>query len=628
MSKANIRAVPWTSHLIYLLLILPTGLSITLLLSDSQHWTLTGNLYTFINHYRTTVQTALQIIATLLGAIQILSICRLINHATRILFKHSTHHTTLNDLALWSALSTPTTNFSLPLPQIILTLLLANLSAVLSALWTGALTPTSTTTTANTTILIPSYANRSFIKEYPSQIDTTGPSLRTSLGYFTYSVGVGLLTSLVSSASTASPLTGSLKFRSHAKLDSTGYTYSGRSYGVGSPVGLTDGNVTSSYPYAANYTYHERGYLARVSCIYNSSTLFLLGDTYDTALYVAEGPLPDSNASTGEYSTYTGWSTDTIVALGVASQPAAYTKERYVAAAAGSYYASLNASQCLISFVPRWFLVNVAIQEKLVDVVPLNTTSSTLYSSEEETDTDIDPTNKTIHVAMRQLELISNDLTSFYRSTLGDAFNTSIADHATNTNTTANISSNFTTTSSSPNSADNEITTLTAIQNTYISLIDDILAAYGSAQLMVGNFSHPATATVTVDAFRLGSRVYIVAVFVVNVLVVIGVGIEMGRTGVWRALPKFDYLDARMLVLGGANGGRGVAERAAEVGWKGEETGRFGVRLVKVGGVRGVGWGLVYGGSRSGSSRSIEGGGDGGEKGRRGSQETLVDEWI
>ncbi|OJZ87452.1 hypothetical protein ASPFODRAFT_572809 [Aspergillus luchuensis CBS 106.47] len=601
MSKANIRAVPWTSHLIYLLLILPTGLSITLLLSDSQHWTLTGNLYTFINHYRTTVQTALQIIATLLGAIQIFSICRLINHATRILFKHSTHHTTLNDLALWSALSTPTTNFSLPLPQLILTLVLANLSAVLSALWTGALTPTSTTTTANTTILIPSYANRSFIKEYPSQIDTTGPSLRTSLGYFTYSVGVGLLTSLVSSASTASPLTGSLKSRSHAKLDSTGYTYSGRSHGVGSPVGLTDGNVTSSYPYAANYTYHERGYLAHVSCIYNSSTLFLLGDTYDTALYVAEGPLPDSNVSTGEYSTYTGWSTDTIVALGVASQPAAYTKERYVAAAAGSYYASLNASQCLISFVPRWFLVSVAIQEKLVDVVPLNSTSSTLYSSEEATDIDIDPTNKTIHVAMRQLELISNDLTSFYRSTLGDAFNTSIADHATNTNTTATISSNFTTTSYS-NSTDNVTTTLTAIQNTYISLIDDILAAYGSAQLMVGNFSHPATATVTVDAFRLGSRVYIVAVFVVNVLVLLGVGIEMGRTGVWRALPKFDYLDARMLVLGGANGGRGVAERAAEVGWK-----------------------LVYGGSRSGSSRGIDGGG--GEK-RRGSQETLVDEWI
>ncbi|EHA20674.1 hypothetical protein ASPNIDRAFT_43992 [Aspergillus niger ATCC 1015] len=453
MSEANTRAVPWTSHLIYLLLILPTALSITLLLSDSQHWTLTGDLYTFINHYRTTVQTALQVLATLLGAIQIYSICRLINHATRILFKYSTHHTTLNDLALWSALSTPTTNFTLPLPQILLTLLLANLSAVLSALWTGALTPTSTTTTANTTILIPSYANRSFIKEYPSQIDTTGPSLRTSLGYFTYSVGVGLLTSLVSSASTASPLTGSLRARSHAKLDSTGYSYSGRSYGVGSPVGLADENVISFYPYAANYTYHERGYLAHVSCLYNSSSLFLLEDTYDTALYVAKGPLPDSNVSSGEYSTYTGWSTDTIVALGVASQPAAYTKE---------------------SFVPSWFIVNVGIQEKVVDVVPLNNTTS--YPEEEDTDIDIDPTNKTIHVAMRQLELISNDLTSFYRSTLGDAFNTSIADHATNTNTTATISSNFTTTTTS-NSTDNETTTLTAIQNTYISLIDDILAA-------------------------------------------------------------------------------------------------------------------------------------------------------
>lgn len=256
-----------------------------------------------------------------------------------------------------------------------------------------------------------------------------------------------------------------------------------------------------------------------------------------------------------------------------------------------------------------------------MDVVPLNNTTS---YPEEDTDIDIDPTNKTIHVAMRQLELISNDLTSFYRSTLGDAFNTSIADHATNTNTTATISSNFTTTTTS-NSTDNETTTLTAIQNTYISLIDDILAAYASAQLIVGNFSRPATATVTIDALRLGSRVYIVAVFVVNVLVVLGVGFEMGRTGAWKALPGFDYLDARMLVLGGANGGRGIAERAADVGWKGLETGKIGVRLVGVGGARGVGWGLVYG-NRSRSKG--DGGGEKGREGRRASQETLVEGWI
>ncbi|RAK95481.1 uncharacterized protein BO80DRAFT_418752, partial [Aspergillus ibericus CBS 121593] len=544
------RPVPWAHHLIYLLLLLPTGLSITLLLSDSRHWTLTGDLYTFINTYRTSVQTAIQILATLLSTIQLVIICRLINHATRILFSRPTHHTTLNDLALWSSLSTPTTNFSLPLPQILLTLILANLSAVLSALWTGALTPTSATTLTNTTISIPSYANRTFIKEYPSQIDNTGPSLRTTRGYFTYSVGVGLLTSLVSSASTASPLTGTLRNRTHAKLDSTGYSYTGRSYGVGSPVGLTDSAV-SFYPWAANYTYHERGYDAQIDCIYNASSQFILQDTFYNALYDARGALPDSNTSSAEYSVYTGWSTDTIVALGVASDPIAYTKTRYVAAAAGASYRALNASQCLVTFIPTWFQVDVAVKDKTISISKLNTSSP----SQREEETDIDPTNRTIHVVMRQLELISNDLTSFYRSTLGDAFNTSIADATTNLNSTS---------PSPSHPISNTSAALTGIQNTYISLLDDILSCYASAQLIVGNFTLPATATVRIDALRLGSRVYIIAVFVVSLLVVGIVGMEAGRTKGWRNLPGFDFLDARMLVLGAANGGRGVAERAAE----------------------------------------------------------------
>ncbi|OOF98061.1 hypothetical protein ASPCADRAFT_164267 [Aspergillus carbonarius ITEM 5010] len=558
MSHSTPRPVPAAHHLIYLLLLLPTGLSIALLLSDSRHWTLTGDLYTLINTYRTSVQTALQILATVLGTIQLVTICRLINNATRIRFTRPTHHTTLNHLALWSALSTPTTNFSLPLPQILLTFLLANFSAILSALWTGALTPTATTTTTNTTIHIPSYTNRTFIKEYPSQIDNTGPSLRTSHGYFTYSVGVGLLTSLISSASSASPLTGTLRNRTHPKLDSTGFTYTGRSYGVGAPVGLTDASI-ALYPWAANYTYRERGYDAQLTCVYNTSSLFLLQDTYYNALYDARGPLPDSNSSSGEYSVYTGWSTDTIVALGVASDPIAYTKSRYVAAAAGRSYLALNASQCLVTFIPTWFQVDVTIQNKQIYVSRINSSFfSPFLTSSEEQEMDIDPTNRTIHVVMRQLELISNDLTSFYRSTLGDAFNTSIADFTTSSNST---STNTTTTS------------LTGIKNTYISLLDDILESYAAAQLIIGNFTTPTTATLTIEALRLGSRVYIIAVFVVSLIVVGLVGVEATRTSAWRDLPGFDFLDGRMLVLGAANGGRSIAERAAERGWRGKDMG-------------------------------------------------------
>ncbi|PYI22376.1 hypothetical protein BO99DRAFT_440850 [Aspergillus violaceofuscus CBS 115571] len=602
------RPVPWTEHLIFLLLLLPTTLSIVLLLADRLHWTIAdGSIYGLINSYRTSVQTGVQALATLLSTVQLLIICRLINQATRIRFAH--HHaspTHLTTLSFWASLSTPAANWTLPPLLLCLTFLLANLSAVLSALWTGTLTPTTTTTTHRYPLHIPSYHNTSFIIEYPSQIDRTGPTARTPQGYFTYSVGLGQLTALISSASTASPLLAHGS-RVHPKLDNTGYSYTGRSYGVGASVGLTDSGLRTTYPHATGYTYVEPGYVAHVECAYNRSSAFRLEDLGEYALYAARGPLPDSvNASRrdgGEYSVYTGYSTRTIVAVGVAAQPVAYTRQRYVAVAAGGYYAGLNASQCVVVFEPAWFGVEVAVAGKVVRVVPGSRGGNVSFSSSSAatatataaavgidkrdddddagnaaqgnataTTADIDPTNKTIHVAMRQLELISNDLTSFYRSTLGDAFNTSIADYRTSVTTT-------TTTTNTTNTTEDAIA-LAGITNVYVSLIDDILAGYASAQLMVGGFTQQTAATVTVEAFRVGSHPYIVCVFATSLGLLLVVAAEMVRTRLWRGLPRWDYMEMKMVVAAASNGGRGIAERAAEKGWGADAVGRIPVRLV------------------------------------------------
>ncbi|RAK82563.1 uncharacterized protein BO72DRAFT_443424 [Aspergillus fijiensis CBS 313.89] len=616
-SSSPTRPVPWTEHLIFLLLLLPTTLSILLLLSDSLDWTIAdGSIYGLINGYRTSVQTGVQALATLLSTVQLLIICRLINQATRIRFahRHATQKTQLTTLSFWASLSTPAANWTLPPLLVCVTFLLANLSAVLSALWTGALTPTTTTTTHLYPLPIPSYRNTSFILEYPSQIDRTGPTARTPQGYFTYSVGLAQLTALISSASTASPLLANAS-RVHPKLDNTGYSYTGRSYGVGAAVGLTDSALRATYPHATGYTYREPGYVATVDCTYNRSTAFRLEALGEYALYAARGPLPDSvNASQrsgGEYSVYTGYSTRTIVAVGVAAQPVAYTRHRYVAVAAGGYYVGLNASQCVLVFEPEWFEVVVGVAGKEIRVgraaagdgsAVADTTAAAAASAtatataavglakrdddaattsgEGNATADIDPTNKIIHVAMRQLELISNDLTSFYRSTLGDAFNTSIADYRTSVTTT-------TTTTISE-----EAIALAGITNVYISLIDDILAGYASAQLMVGGFTRLTPATVTVEAFRVGSHPYIVCVFGTSLALLLVVAAEMGRTRLWRGLPRWDYMEMKMVVAAASNGGRGIAERAAEKGWAADDVGRIPVRLVGGEQVAG-GWRLV-----------------------------------
>jgi hypothetical protein len=151
---------------------------------------------------------------------------------------------------------------------------------------------------------------------------------------------------------------------------------------------------------------------------------------------------------------------------------------------------------------------------------------------------------------MRQLALISADQTSFYRSTVGDVFNASIGDYGTliknNTSTTKSISQS-------------EVN-LEGAENTVISLVDDMLVAYASAQLVVGGLTVPARAFVNAEAIRAGSPGYIITSAVIIIVIVILVTVEAVRMRGWRALPAFDYTDARMLVVGASRGGHGIAD--------------------------------------------------------------------
>lgn len=554
VSEDSVEKSSWQSqstweHLLFFLLIIPIVLSILLVLSDVRNWHMSPGLFALVDEYRASIQTAVQIVATALSTIQIFALCRLINWATRILF--GKYPISLDMVGLWSAMSTPSINWTLPLWMIILSIIMVNLSAVISALWTGALTPANSVAFNSTTLLIPDWSNTTLIKEYPSEIDQTGPTIRNTKGYFTYSVGVGLLTSLVSSASTASTVDGSI--RNHIKLDNTGYTYHGRSYGAGASVGLVDDTLHRENPRATNYTYEETGLAADVACIYNRTSQFVIQALGEDVLYALMGPLPDSNLSAPEYSVYIGRGDRTIVGIGVSGQPAAYTAKRYLAIAAGDYYTPLNSTQCTVTYTPARFNVSVDIPSRNITVAKLDTPAPS-----------IDPTHRIAHVVTRQLELISNDLTSFYRSTLGDALNASISDYRTAV-------------ASTHTSLSDEQIALTGLENAIVSFVDDMLVAYASAQLMVGGFGRPANAAVHVSALRLGSRVYIVATAVITGVIVLLVVAEMVRTKGWRGLPAFDYLDNRMLVLGASAGGGEIAQYAAERRWR--STGRIPVVL-------------------------------------------------
>ncbi|KAJ5124813.1 uncharacterized protein N7515_008638 [Penicillium bovifimosum] len=531
----------WIEHLLFVLLVIPLTLSILLVYSDASSWHLPDNLYAFVNTYRTSVQTAVQIFGAILAAIEVFALCRLINFTTRIRFTQTP--VSLNLLGFWSALSTPTINFCLPFWMIVVTVLFANLSAVISALWTGALTPADAIRTQPSSLLIPDWSNISLIKEYPAQIDKTGLSIRETKGYFSYSVGMALLGSLLSSTNSASPINGGI--RNHPKIDNTRYNYHGRSNGVGASAGLSDDNLVA-IPHARNYTFNEVGLDASVDCIYNTSSMFVLQVLPDTTLYAARGLLPDSNLTIPEYSVYIGRGDEAIVALGVSAAPTEYTAKRYMAIAAGKYYKDLNQVQCAVTFNPALFNVSVDIQGRNIAVSKINKSELSSVGPV----LDIDPHHNIAHIVMRQLELISNDLTSYYRSTLGDAFNASISDYRTSV--------------AGGNLSETQIV-MKGMENAITSLVDDMLVAYASAQLVVGEYRKSTPVVVEVSVLRVGSRAYVIASAVVTgliALLVIGEGLRMRW---WKDLPTFDYQDNRALIVGASRGGRGVAEYVEQV---------------------------------------------------------------
>jgi hypothetical protein len=396
------------------------------------------------------------------------------------------------------------------------------------------MTPSVSRTVDSGMLLIPSYEDVSMIKEYPMMIGSSGPSLRTQKGFFTYSVGQQQSSQLLASAAQASSF--GMGPHVHRKLDNTQFSYRGRSYGVGAPIGLMDQGIRSNSQ-VAGYIYQEEGYLANVTCTYNATSNFTLSGPVNEWIYAASGNLPDSEEGP-EYSNYIGHDGKAIVAMGVAYSDR--SPRRYLAIAAGEAYSFLNTTQCEFDFTPTLFNVTV-------DVGNLNITVKPVRSMP-----DFNPQRNITRTVVRQFELMSNDMTNLYVSLLGEAFNSSIAAYKM-----ARAFNNQSTT--------NEEATLAGLTNSMVAMADDMLVAYASAQLMVGRKFTQQPAKVYVYALQFGQPSYIYAIFSLNLLIILAVVFEAFRTTGWSDLGRFNYLDPRDLIIAASRGGGDIAAAADDM---------------------------------------------------------------
>ncbi|KAF7889153.1 hypothetical protein EAF00_009453 [Botryotinia globosa] len=484
-----------TRYVCFLGLISTTIFSSLLLVADRRNASVSGGVvYDSIVKNRASVQIVVQIVAAALGLVQVAAICRLFNYATRIRLKQRA--ISLDLLNFWNGVSLASMRWDLRWMYLLLLLIFTLVCAIPSALWAGAITPIGSSKSRPTTVVIPQYSNMTLVKEWPSEIDADGPQFRTEKGFFTYSPAMHYLGLLSQSLSTATTMDGSL--RQHAKFDNSKYLYVGRSYGIGASVGLADDEILGD-TIAAGYAYQEVGYAAMTKCIYNQTSDFTLVHN-GLQLFAARGRLPDSgNNTTGEYSVYLGHSTKSLVAIGVAARNTGYNP-RYLAIAAGSDYDYLNTTQCRTEFIPSLFNVSVALAGRNITVTRANASTE-----------DIEPSGNLTHVVERQFELASNDLTGIYQSVIGTALNFSIADYQSYVD-----SSSF----NDIKPTDEEIN-LTGIENSVTAMMDDLLVAYASAQLMIANDTKTVNATVTYAAVRLGQPVYVYSVFLVNLATIL-----------------------------------------------------------------------------------------------------------
>ena len=349
----------------------------------------------------------------------------------------------------------------------------------------------------------------------------------------------------------------------HSKLDKSGYSFYGRSYGVASGVGVIDppsmtvAQGQQELTRIKSYSFSESGYVSRLKCALNESSNLYFQDlqgidggaqrtwnfTGSVMILQAGGSLPTGS--------WLGFTTMAIVNNSTAIALAAvYDHTRYFyGVVPGLFYPNLTNVQCEVTFTPASFDVMVDVHAQNISVTP-----RTIDTPE----VNIDPTGGLVNNTFMGLNFLSQILTTMYTGVLGDAFILNIeavqnrGHHATMT--------------------ESDITT--GVAESLELLLDEYFGAIAASQSMLWNQSQPVNATMGIEVVQLGEPVYTYVTFVINLAILVLVVYESVRTGFWRDLPRMNCLDAKCAILGAARAVRGIELPREARSWEGNAADR------------------------------------------------------
>lgn len=577
-SRSNTEEVSvWVKFIIVPGLILNTIVSTLILAGLENGWTIHGNFYDTINNARSNTQVVVSLIASGLGIIHVTAITQVYNFATRLIL--TGRPTSLDELALWLSLSTSSIDWSLVFKWNCRSLLVV-VSYIAAfapqALWVGALTPVQTfmnRTETSISIEIPRYTNDSYGLWSQNDFYNESTPLVDRKGTFSYCPIQDRLGYLISDGSTASSVNGRPQTR--PKNDNSNYTYTGRSYGVGSSVGLTDDAIQENGG-IVSYQYTETGYQATVECIYNSSSQWglmlvqngIVEPMWATPFsYLATGPGPNTTIDPlcvngpspncpGIIVAGLGGNQEIVAAAWWASaesgladrggpNPSDYIgktrpvlSKAFMALTAGSKYQNLNNTQCSISMIPTSFSIDVDVRDRSISVSPQSKTDVP----------DIEPSGFVANSASAILLFMSALDQTLHNPIVGTILQRNVEN--------INLQENLTT--STPE------TILRGVAESLEVLIDDSLITTASAQLMVAHDSYTISPTLSFEAFSVGKREYAIAILAVNWFIFLVFVYEAVRKRSWSTLPMFNYTDVKSVIIASSNLEGNMFDRATE----------------------------------------------------------------
>ena len=265
---------------------------------------------------------------------------------------------------------------------------------------------------------------------------------------------------MLSAASSASLNKSSLT----SKYDHGGYSYLGRSYGVGTTAGLVDETIVQRHGMSEllSYSYQEPGYNAQVSCIHNASQDFHFQPAYEgepgygiPAFYYAIGRFPLVPDEHTDFFAVVGNPGDNSIFASMMAK--SYSDVYAIMITGGMTYNILRDPQCEVQFQRTMFQVDVDVTNKFVLVSPLTNHGAT-------TSSDFDSTKGLSYTVMGQVNALSMIITSTYTSLFGLSL----------INNMAATQRDFNASSAKPSER-----TLNATQDSMTAMIDVVLEIIG-----------------------------------------------------------------------------------------------------------------------------------------------------